>query len=130
MSRQRWIIQKIQTMVWAPVYEDQQYRISTYPFTAKEIEKLRQEAQALKQIKEAIGSDSFPQLLFDKVYKDDITRLRSMEEMWKTRRPPEPLDYETIVKEVAEAGLSKEKVLNNGQRAWTLEENVIAFKDR
>ena len=102
----------------------------TDTFTAKEIEKLRQEAQALKQIKEAMGSDSFPQLLFDKVYKDDITRLRSMEEMWKTRRPPEPLDYETIAEEVAEASIVKNKLLRDGQRVWTLQENVVVFKDR
>ncbi|KAG0651270.1 Pmt3-activating enzyme subunit 2 [Hyphodiscus hymeniophilus] len=98
-------------------------------YSSKEIEKLRQEAQALKQIKEAIGSDTFPQLLFNKVYKDDITRLRSMEEMWKTRRPPGPLDYETIIKEVPEIGMSKERILKDGQRIWNLQENTIVFKD-
>jgi ubiquitin-like 1-activating enzyme E1 B len=77
-----------------------------------------------------MGTESFPQLLFDKVYKDDITRLRSMEEMWKTRRPPEPLDYETIVKEAGEAAAVKDKILKDGQRIWTLQENVIVFKDR
>jgi ubiquitin-like 1-activating enzyme E1 B len=98
--------------------------------TAQEIEKLRQEAQALKAIKKAMGSDSFPQRLFDKVYKDDIIRLRSMEEMWKSRRRPEPLDYETIVKEAAEAGVTKEKALGDGQKIWSLQENVVVFKDR
>lgn len=93
---------------------------------AKEIENLRQEAQALKKIKESMGSDSFPQLLFDKVYKDDINRLRSMEEMWKTRRPPEPLEY---INDVA-ASASKESILRADQRAWTLEQNVVVFKDR
>lgn len=97
---------------------------------ATEIEKLRQEAQALKQIKEAMGSESFPQLLFDKVYKDDIIRLRSMEEMWKSRRPPEPLDYETLSKEATEAEATKQKILKDGQRVWTLQENVVVFKDR
>jgi ubiquitin-like 1-activating enzyme E1 B len=97
---------------------------------AQEIEKLRQEAQALKKIKEAMGTESFPQLLFDKVYKDDITRLRSMEEMWKSRRPPEPLDYETIIKEAAETEAIKDKVLKDGQKVWTLQENVVVFKDR
>ena len=77
-----------------------------------------------------MGSESFPQLLFDKVYKDDITRLRSMEEMWKTRRPPEPLDYKTIIKKATEADVAKDKVLKDGQRVWTLRENVIVFKDR
>jgi ubiquitin-like 1-activating enzyme E1 B len=77
-----------------------------------------------------MGTVSFPQLLFNKVYKDDITRLRSMEEMWKTRRPPVPLDYETIMKEAAEVEAVKDKILKDGQRIWTLQENVIVFKDR
>lgn len=96
---------------------------------AQEIEKLRQEAQALKKIREAMGTDSFAQLLFDKVYKDDVIRLRSMEEMWKTRRPPEALDYTTVIEKAADAEARKEKVLKDGQRVWTLEENVVVFKD-
>ena len=107
-----------------------QHRIPTDTSTAKEIEKLRQEAQALKAIKEAIGSESFPQRLFDKVYKDDIIRLRSMEEMWKSRRRPEPLDYETILKKAAEAVVTKDKALSDGQKVWSLQENVVIFKDR
>ncbi len=96
--------------------------------TALEIAKLRQESQALKKIREAMGTEAFPQLLFDKVFKDDIVRLRSMEEMWKTRRPPESLDY---AQEIEKAGeVSKEKVLKDGQRAWNLVENVIVFRDR
>lgn len=97
---------------------------------AQEIEKLRQEAQALKKIREAMGTDSFAQLLFDKVYKDDVIRLRSMEEMWKSRRPPEALEYATVIEKAVDADARKEKVLMDGQRVWTLEENVVVFKDR
>ena len=83
------------------------------------------------KIRESIGSENFPQLLFDKVYKDDITRLRSMEDMWKMRRRPEPLDYNTTLAKI-EAGdmVSKNEILRADQRAWTLEENAIIFKDR
>lgn len=97
---------------------------------AQEIEKLRQEAQALKKIREAMGSDAFPQLLFDKVYKEDINRLRSMEEMWTSRRKPDPLDYATLLPAVETLEGSKDKILRNDQRQWTLEENVLVFKDR
>ncbi|KUJ23127.1 uncharacterized protein LY89DRAFT_635307 [Mollisia scopiformis] len=96
---------------------------------AQEIEKLRQEAQALKNIREAMGTDSFPQLLFDKVYKDDVVRLRSMEEMWKTRRRPEPLDYATVIEKASDAEARKDKILKDGQRVWSLEENVVVFRD-
>lgn len=77
-----------------------------------------------------MGTDSFPQLLFDKVYKDDVVRLRSMEEMWKTRRPPELLDYATVIAKASDAEARKEKILKDGQRVWDLEENVVVFRDR
>lgn len=97
---------------------------------AKEIEKLRLESQALKKIKESMSTDAFPQLLFDKVYKDDIIRLRSMEDMWKSRRPPEALDYATLNTEVENDEATKQAVLKDDQRAWSLNENLIVFKDR
>lgn len=96
---------------------------------AQEIEKLRQEAQALKKIREAMGTKSFPQLLFDKVYKDDVDRLRSMEEMWKTRRAPEPLDYATVIAKASDAEARKAEILKDGQKVWDLEENVVVFRD-
>ncbi|KAH8816258.1 hypothetical protein F5884DRAFT_818356 [Xylogone sp. PMI_703] len=96
---------------------------------AKEIENLKKESQALMVIRESMGTESFAQLLFDKVYKDDIVRLRSMEDMWKTRRPPEPLDYASLIKEAAEAEASKASILKDGQKVWNLHENVIVFKD-
>jgi ubiquitin-like 1-activating enzyme E1 B len=126
MNPRKWITPRIMRMVsrlirWQTNYVDS--------LIAKEIEKLRQESQALKKIREAMGTDSFPQLLFDKVYKDDITRLRSMEEMWKTRRPPEPLDYGSVKKEAAPIESKKDDILKDGQRIWTLEENLLVFKD-
>lgn len=94
---------------------------------AKEIEMLRQEAQALKKIRESMGTSSFPQLLFDKVYKDDINRLRSMEEMWKTRRAPDPLNYAEVWENTK--GLKIKDTLRAAQRVWTLEENLLIFAD-
>lgn len=77
-----------------------------------------------------MGTDTFPQLLFDKVYKDDIIRLRSMEDMWKSRRSPEALDYATLNAEVGNDEAIKAAVLKDDQRVWNLHENLIVFKDR
>lgn len=77
-----------------------------------------------------MGTPAFPQLLFDKVYQDDITRLRTMEEMWKTRRLPQPLSYANITEQGNGSQKSTEEILKGGQRVWTLEENVAVFKDR
>ncbi|TGO49705.1 hypothetical protein BCON_0203g00180 [Botryotinia convoluta] len=96
---------------------------------AREIEKLRLESQALKKIKESMGTDAFPQLLFDKVFKDDIIRLRSMEDMWKSKRPPEALDYTTLNVEAGNDEAVKQAILKDDQRVWNLHENLIVFKD-
>ncbi|KAH8601231.1 hypothetical protein B0O99DRAFT_251908 [Bisporella sp. PMI_857] len=96
---------------------------------AEEINKLKQEAEALKKIKESMITESFPQLLFDKVYKYDIQRLLSMEEMWKTRKAPRPLDYASVLQDLGDLESRKEKILREDQRLWTLHENTIVFKD-
>lgn len=83
----------------------------------------------MKKIRESVGSDEFPQLVFDKVFKADIERLRSMEDMWKSRPPPQPLDYKTVMEKASEAAASKESILQDGQRVWTLEENLVVFND-
>lgn len=94
---------------------------------AKEIETLRQESQALEQIRQSMDSDDFPRKVFDKVFKDDIDRLRSMEEMWKTRRPPEALDYDTTKKNASDVSPT---IAQQDQQPWTLAENFAVFTDR
>lgn len=96
---------------------------------AGEIEELKKESEALKKIRESIGSEEFPQLLFDKVFKSDVERLRSMEDMWKARQPPQPLDYQTVKEQAKEAIESKEAILQDGQKVWTLEESLVVFSD-
>lgn len=97
--------------------------------TASEIEDLRRESAALKKIRDAVGTDEFPRMLFDKVYHSDIERLRSVEDLWKSRRRPDPLQYESLSVQATEAMASKDKILNDDQRIWTLEENFVVFKD-
>ncbi|KAK3387804.1 hypothetical protein B0H63DRAFT_391367 [Podospora didyma] len=96
---------------------------------AKEIEELRRESQALRTIRESVGTPEFPQMLFDKVFNTDIVRLRSMEDMWKTRKPPEPLDYKTLMEKSAAAIATKDSILKDGQKTWSLEESLVVFND-
>ncbi|KAF2797594.1 ubiquitin-activating enzyme E1 3 [Melanomma pulvis-pyrius CBS 109.77] len=93
---------------------------------AQEIEKLRQESQALKRIRDSMGSAEFPRLIFNKVFKEDIERLRSMEEMWKTRRPPEALNYDKLSQEALEVGPA---IAQKDQIVWTAAENFAVFVD-
>jgi ubiquitin-like 1-activating enzyme E1 B len=93
---------------------------------AKEVANLRKEAQALKRIRESMGSEDFPRLLFNKVYKEDIERLRNMEGMWKTKRAPEALDYDTLRQESLGCGPA---VAQQDQVVWNTAENFAVFVD-
>jgi ubiquitin-like 1-activating enzyme E1 B len=74
-----------------------------------------------------MGSTEFTQKVFDKVFKDDINRLRGMEDMWKTRKPPEPLDLQKL-EEALES--IEPTVSSNDQVVWSLSQNLVVFKDR
>ena len=68
-------------------------------------------------------------MLFDKVFYDDIERLRSMPDMWKSRKPPEPLKYDDVLARAKDALASKDSLLYDGQKVWSLEESLVVFKD-
>ncbi|KAK7755042.1 E1 ubiquitin-activating protein uba2 [Diatrype stigma] len=96
---------------------------------AKEIAELRKEAEDLRKIKESIGTPEFSRMLFDKVFNADINRLRSMDDMWTSRQPPEALKYEDVIAQASEAVASKDSILQDDQRVWSLEENLVVFND-
>lgn len=97
---------------------------------AEEIENLKKETLALRKIRNAMGSESFPKLLFNKAYNDDIERLRSMDNLWKNRRAPEPLDFMSIYNQAIQSNkYSIEQVLKDIQRIWNIDENLIVFID-
>lgn len=131
--------QPIHCIVWAKSYllnemfgaseDESAFDHSDDQDNAKEIEELKKESEALKSIRDSVGSEKFPQLLFDKVFKSDIERLRSMEDMWKSRKAPQPMDYQTVLEQAGEALAAKETILQDGQKVWSLEESLVAFND-
>ena len=127
--------QPIHCIVWAKSYlfaeifgtsEDEAPDLDTTEDAdnAVEIEKLRAEANALKRIRESMGTDDFARQVFDKVFKDDIERLRSMEDMWRTRKKPEALDFDKLTQDSLGVG---ENVLSQDQTVWTDAENFAVF---
>jgi ubiquitin-like 1-activating enzyme E1 B len=132
--------QPIHCIVWAKSYllaelfgvsEDEetsaQLDTSQDADNAQEIQNLKAEAQALKKIRASMYSDDFAQKVFDKVFKEDIDRLRGMEDMWKSRKPPISLDYQTLQ---SEASTSIDAAISSSdQQPWTLIENFAIFKD-
>ena len=130
--------QPIHCIVWAKSYlfnevfgtsedEEPQFDHSEDSENAKEIANLREEADALKRIRQSMGSDDFARNLFQKVFKDDINRLRSMEDMWKTRKPPSRLDFVPLSR--AASGFSP-SLAAQGQKIWNETENFVVFCDR
>lgn len=129
--------QPIHCIVWAKSYllqelfgvsEDQEavFDHSEDSENKQEIENLNKEAHALKAIRESMGSNDFSLSVFNKVFKEDIDRLKSMEDMWKSRKPPLPLDYDTVQ---AEASAVESAILFNDQKIWEKVENFAVFKD-
>ncbi len=91
-----------------------------------EMDNLWKETQALKAVRDSMGSTDFPRKVFTKVFTQDIERLRSMEDMWKTRKPPKPLDFDEVSRQAMEVGPEKSR---QDQVVWTLAENFAVFKD-
>ncbi|KZT71220.1 hypothetical protein DAEQUDRAFT_688223 [Daedalea quercina L-15889] len=72
---------------------------------AQEIATLRKEAQAFKVVRTALRMPEIDgqgpnaaKLVFEKVFHSDILNLLSMADMWRSRAPPTPLDFEGIRK--------------------------------
>ena len=131
--------QPIHCIVWGKSYllneifgasEDQALLDNTESAdNAKEIAELKKEAEELRAIRESVGTDNFAKKLFDKVFNADIHRLRSMEDMWQSRKKPEPLKYEGVMAQALKIVAAKDSVLRDDQKVWSLEENLIVFND-
>jgi ubiquitin-like 1-activating enzyme E1 B len=52
-----------------------------------------------------------------------------VQDMWKSRRPPEPLKYGTVLSQAQDALASQEAVLRDDQKAWSLEESLVVFNN-
>jgi ubiquitin-like 1-activating enzyme E1 B len=127
--------QPIHCIVWAKSYlfpelfgtsEGDSDVAVTEADNAEEVVKLREEAQALKKIRSLMGTGEFAQAVFDKVFYDDVERLRSMSEMWQSRSPPTSLKFDSLK---ADTDLIKQgqALALQDQRVWSAEENLAVF---
>ncbi|KAK6426906.1 E1 ubiquitin-activating protein uba2 [Oleoguttula sp. CCFEE 5521] len=126
--------QPIHCIVWAKSYllpelfgtseEEASDVVETDGDDQEEVKKLRVEAQALKKIRGLMGTSDFAKAVFDKVFYEDIERLKSMEEMWQTRKKPVSLHFDSIDKLNAAEGAT---LASQDQRSWTLAENLAVF---
>ncbi|GAA5972717.1 hypothetical protein JCM21900_002363 [Sporobolomyces salmonicolor] len=78
-----------------------------------EIQELRKEAAAVRELRAMLTQEGAPKRVFDKVYTSDIHRLLKMEDMWAHRNPPHPLSFEELQAAVA----AKKAKASEGQEA-------------
>ncbi|PWN21793.1 hypothetical protein BCV69DRAFT_246849 [Microstroma glucosiphilum] len=72
-----------------------------------EISALRKEALEMSNLRSSLGTEGAAQRVFDKVFKNDIERLLSMEEMWKNRTKPTPITYADAMATAADSQTRK-----------------------
>ncbi|KAM5500176.1 E1 ubiquitin-activating protein uba2 [Microsporum canis] len=128
--------QPIHCIVWAKSYlfpelfgtseDDVELDHSEDADNAGEIENLRQEAKALKEIRNSMPSEEFTEKVFEKVFYKDIARLQTIEEMWKSRPAPQPLSYGPLVEESKGIDTS---ICSDDQKIWTVAQNFVVFRD-
>ena len=127
--------QPIHCIVWAKSYlfpelfgsneEESEDVVMTDGDDAEEVAKLKLEAEALKNIRSLMGKSEFAQEVFNKVFHDDIERLRSMAEMWQSRKPPQPLKFDDGVDE---SSIRRgQELAAQDQTTWSLLENITVF---
>lgn len=130
--------QPIHCIVWAKSYlfpelfgtseEDSTDVGVTEADDAEEVAKLKAEAEALKNVRRMMDKSDFAQAVFDKVFHDDIERLRSMSEMWQSRTPPESLRYDALRAEIDADIITRGQALaTQDQATWGLHDNLSVF---
>ncbi|KAI7716064.1 putative ubiquitin-like activating enzyme [Hortaea werneckii] len=130
--------QPIHCIVWAKSYlfpemfgtseEDSADVAVTEGDNVEEVAKLKEEAEALKKVRDLMGKSEFAQEVFNKVFHDDIERLRSMSEMWQSRKAPESLDFATLAKEIDADIVKRGQALAIlDQSPWSLHDNLAVF---
>ncbi|KAL0247851.1 hypothetical protein I308_103929 [Cryptococcus tetragattii IND107] len=120
---------------------------------AEEIENLKKEAAAFRQVRKSLGEEDGPRRVFHKIFNEDICRLLAMEDMWKKegRVKPVPLDCDAILNGTfvtpplrtaptanqqansdkgAERAKNKPAALLKDQKELSLKENLELFLDR
>ncbi|EIW66085.1 hypothetical protein TREMEDRAFT_45923 [Tremella mesenterica DSM 1558] len=78
--------------------EEELERAKAQGENANEVDNLKKEAAAFREVRRSLGEQDGPESVFRKVFKEDIERLLKMEDMWKVagRVKPVALEMEMI----------------------------------
>jgi ubiquitin-like 1-activating enzyme E1 B len=132
--------QPIHCIVWAKSYlfaqlfgpageeaSELDFSIADNENEAGDLKQIKEEMIALQDVRKAIGTTKFGKVLFDKVFKQDIEALRSMEDIWKSgRTPPTPFEYTEFMEQQLPDGRSTSK---QDQGVWSPSDCFVVFQD-
>ena len=80
-------------------------------------------------VTEGIDSTMEPQAIIKKIFMDDINKLIGMEELWKTRSPPAPLNP-SLFESLESGGKAVDRKNLNDHELWPLHETCAVFAQR
>lgn len=109
--------------------QDTQGRTELFQENSQGGERRRRGSRAVRQGGSALLTALFL-LTHTKIFNHDVKRLLQMEDMWKTRTPPTPLDFEsalTATTHATDSGSTHTPI--SDQRQMTLGDNVQLFID-
>lgn len=92
-----------------------------------ELAQLQKEANALRVLREAMHDEGFAENLFNRVFDYDIQRLASMESMWHTRQPPQPVTFAQLFDRSKH--LDPEDVVRLDHTTASVDQNFVLFCD-
>lgn len=127
--------QPIHTIVWAKSYllpelfgvsEDAAMDASESANDQEEMQNLKTETEALRKLRDEMGTADFAKKVFEQAYTKDVERLLSMEEFWKNKRKPIPLSYNDLVSQSDGIDAS---VAQLDQDVWSVPQTFVIFKD-
>lgn len=127
--------QPIHTIVWAKSYllpelfgvsEDAAMDASESANDPEEMRKLKGETEALRKLRDDMGADDFAKKVFEQAYTKDVDRLLSMEDFWKNKRKPTPLNYDDLI---AQSGNLDASIARLDQEVWSLPQTFVVFRD-
>ncbi|KAH6601531.1 hypothetical protein BASA50_001569 [Batrachochytrium salamandrivorans] len=126
----------IHCIVWAKNFlyntlfgsgEDEEIDTTESDDVAKEIQELTTETAALKALREQMGAPSYGRLVFEKIFNQDIKRLLTMEDLWKTHTMPVVLDFEALTVGFDGSNIDSMDSLAFDQVTWDLSQNLRVF---
>lgn len=95
----------------------------------QEIDNLMNETNELNDLRKLTSStvEEFMDNLVTKIFIKDIEKLIRIDSLWKYRKQPTPLDFDSYSQELSSMVLSSTDVIENETKVWSILENLYVL---